>query len=182
METSRMARETQILQVFTTCLSLRSDGKVTGILLQDEVDEIKARTRALQEEGTFAPPCVPLGVMRPFDPDIAGERKVRDKDRFIQVLWKALEVHGIAGPLAPAPGSGAEKVVEGIEEPWRYTSVCNFFKTLLRLPVQLICDCNCAWIFATSNPAALKERLLSLSSGNGGVLQRSDFVCAVPTA
>eukprot|EP01050_Picozoa_sp_SAG11_P003742 SAG11_NODE_219_length_12168_cov_5.600083_3_plen_722_part_00 len=58
METKRMARENQILQ--------------------DELDEMKARFRSLQEE---------------------HDKKVRAKDRYIQVLLRALEVHNIASPL-----------------------------------------------------------------------------------
>lgn len=51
MEVKRMARENQILQ--------------------DELDEMKARFRSIQEE---------------------HDKKVRGKDRYIQVLWKAMEV------------------------------------------------------------------------------------------
>jgi hypothetical protein len=65
MEIKRMARETQILQ--------------------DELDEMKARFRSVQEE---------------------HDKKIRGKDRYIQVLWRTLEVHKIASPFASEPGSG----------------------------------------------------------------------------
>jgi hypothetical protein len=76
METKRMGRETQILQ--------------------DELDETKARVRAVQEE---------------------NERKVREKDRYIQVLWRTLEVHNIVGPMAPSD-SNTDAAVENEPEPW----------------------------------------------------------------
>lgn len=100
------------------------------------MDEIKARTRALQEEGAFAAHSSSLRCGSDcYRIYWTGERKVRDKDRFIQILWKALEVHGIAGPLAPAPGSGTTKLVDGVEEPWR--CVCKQAR-LPRISVQLL--------------------------------------------
>jgi hypothetical protein len=122
MESSRMARETQILQ--------------------DEVDEMKARTRALQEE---------------------GERKVRDKDRYIQVLWKAMEVHGIVGPFVPAPTSGQVEVVEGTVDPWSNpTALRKALDSLLR-------D---------------RQRAGTTGGGSGGaqLLDAHDFGLAVPKA
>ena len=76
METKRMGREMQILQ--------------------DELDETKARVRAVQEE---------------------NERKIREKDRYIQVLWRTLEVHNIVGPMAPSDKNTAA-TVEDEPEPW----------------------------------------------------------------
>ena len=76
METRRMAREAQILQ--------------------DELDETKARVRAVQEE---------------------NERKIREKDRYIQLLWRTLEVHNIVGPMAPFDKNNAA-TVEDEPEPW----------------------------------------------------------------
>ena len=58
-------------------------------------DEVKAKFRAFQEE---------------------AERSRRDKERYIQVLWRAMEVHGIASPFSNAASIGlarAERELHG---------------------------------------------------------------------
>lgn len=113
MESKRCGRETQILQ--------------------DELDETKARVRAVQEE---------------------NERKVREKDRYIQVLWRTLEVHNIVGPMAPSD-TNTEKEIEEETEPWSSPAA-------LKTRLAEIC-------------AARKD-------SDSGKLLVSDFVSAVPEA
>ena len=113
MESRRMAREQQILQ--------------------DELDETKARVRAVQEE---------------------NERKIREKDRYIQLLWRTLEVHNVVGPLAPSDANVAA-VIEREEEPWASPAALR---------------------------KRLDEIVKARAGGESGKLLVSDFVSDVPVA